>query len=43
MTTMLLHASSLQFYHPVTGELVIIEAPFHAEFQRVMDLMGWSN
>ncbi len=41
MTTMLLHASQLNFTHPVTGEEVAIEAPLQAEFIRVMDLMNW--
>jgi tRNA pseudouridine65 synthase len=41
MTTMLLHASQLNFKHPVTGEEITIEAPLQAEFIRVMDLMNW--
>lgn len=41
MTTMLLHASSLSFNHPVTNEQVFIEAPLQEEFNRVMELMEW--
>lgn len=41
MTTMLLHASELEFKHPVTGEQLHLEAPLHDEFNRVMALMGW--
>jgi tRNA pseudouridine65 synthase len=41
METMLLHASRLAFNHPVTGELVKIEAPVQPEFAQVMQLMGW--
>jgi len=42
MTTMLLHASMLRFNHPVSGEVVTIEAPLLPEFVRVMELMGWN-
>lgn len=42
MTTMLLHASRLTFNHPISGELIIIEAPLQPEFARVMELMGWN-
>lgn len=41
MNTMLLHASSLEFTHPITGELITVEAPLQQEFTRVMELMGW--
>lgn len=41
METMLLHASSITFDHPVTGQLINIEAPLQSEFLRVMELMGW--
>jgi tRNA pseudouridine65 synthase len=43
METMLLHASSLTFRHPVTGGNTVIEAPLQPEFARVMGLMGWDN
>ena len=41
LNTMLLHASQLSFTHPVTKMPVIIKAPLHDEFLRVMDIMGW--
>lgn len=41
MTTMLLHALTLNFKHPATGQEIIIEAPLQAEFKLVMDLMNW--
>lgn len=43
MDTMLLHAQSLTFAHPVTQEIIIIQAPLQQEFVRVMKLMGWMN
>lgn len=43
MTTMLLHASSLQFIHPITAVEVTIEATFHSEFERVLLLMRESD
>ncbi len=36
MNTMLLHARQLQFTHPDNGEFITIEAPFQAEFARMM-------
>ena len=36
MNTMLLHARHLSFRHPVSAEDVTIEAPFQAEFERMM-------
>ncbi|MVN89723.1 pseudouridine synthase [Mucilaginibacter aquatilis] len=41
MNTMLLHARSLAFNHPITGEAVYIQAPLMPEFEKVMQLMGW--
>lgn len=41
MTTMLLHASWLSFTHPVTEEIITINAPLQDEFNRVMQLMNW--
>ncbi|WP_183574846.1 pseudouridine synthase [Mucilaginibacter sp. X5P1] len=41
MNTMLLHALSLGFKHPVSGIDVNIEAPLHDEFKRVMTIMNW--
>jgi tRNA pseudouridine65 synthase len=43
MTTMLLHAAELSFYHPVTAEKISIAAPLMEEFKRVMLLMGWDD
>ncbi len=42
MTTMLLHASELEFIHPVSGAKIHLHASFHDEFKRMMDLMNWS-
>lgn len=41
MTTMLLHASHLNFMHPITQQIVKIDAPLQDEFKRVMQLMNW--
>jgi tRNA pseudouridine65 synthase len=41
MTTMLLHASELEFIHPITKEKIHLKASLQAEFSRVMDLMQW--
>ena len=41
MTTMLLHASELEFKHPVTGEILKLKANIGAEFERVNQLMNW--
>lgn len=43
MNTMLLHAQSLSFVHPVTGASIKIEASLQPEFQRMLKLMGWSD
>lgn len=43
MSTMLLHALTLEFNHPLSGEQVKIEAALQPEFLRMMDLMGWSE
>jgi tRNA pseudouridine65 synthase len=39
MTTMLLHASELEFAHPITKERIHLKANLHDEFKRVMDFM----
>ncbi|MFD2581865.1 pseudouridine synthase [Pedobacter vanadiisoli] len=39
MTTMLLHASELEFIHPATKEKIHLKARLHDEFIRVMDFM----
>ena len=41
MTTMLLHASELEFAHPVTNEPIHLKASLNDEFNRVMELMNW--
>jgi len=42
MNTMMLHASSLSFNHPVTSEKITITAEVQAEFKRMMELMNFS-
>lgn len=42
MDTMLLHASSISFTHPVIGDNVIIQAPFFEEFKRISELLNLS-
>ena len=41
MNTMLLHASHLNFVHPVTSQMVNIDGPLQDEFKRVMQIMNW--
>ncbi|QNR86591.1 pseudouridylate synthase [Pedobacter riviphilus] len=43
MTTMLLHASELAFYHPITKEKIHLKAGLHNEFKRVMDFMKMAH
>lgn len=43
MTTMLLHASTLSFPHPVHSSKVDIFAPAQAEFIRMGQMMHWDN
>jgi tRNA pseudouridine65 synthase len=43
LDTMLLHASQINFNHPVTGNPVHIEAALQDEFIRVMGIMGWGH
>lgn len=38
-----LHSASLQFLHPVTGELLKIEAPYHKDFRAVLQQMNKWN
>lgn len=42
MNTMMLHALSLSFSHPVTGQQIIIKAEVQSEFKRMMDLMNFT-
>ncbi|WP_266368936.1 pseudouridine synthase [Tellurirhabdus rosea] len=39
MNTMLLHARTLAFTHPSTGEAVTIEAPWQTEFERMIGVL----
>lgn len=39
MDTMMLHAQSLKFIHPTSGEMIDIQAPIHNEFQKVIDIL----
>ncbi len=41
MTSMMLHASSLEFDHPITDERVFIEADCQGEFTRMMRMMNF--
>lgn len=43
MDTMLLHASGLGFKHPVTGEVLRLEARVQEAFRRVYGIMGWDD
>lgn len=43
MSTMLLHALTLEFDHPINKIRVSIKAPLQPEFIRMMDLMGWND
>jgi tRNA pseudouridine65 synthase len=40
MDTMLLHASELQFVHPVIKEKIHLKAPLQSEFKRMMKLLN---
>lgn len=41
LNTMLLHAASLKFEHPVSKEIITIKANLQPEFVRIMNLMNW--
>lgn len=43
MNSMMLHASQISFKHPVNGKQLTISAKPQPEFQRMMDLMGFSG
>jgi len=43
LNTLLLHASSLSFMHPVTNRPIEIAAPLQNEFLRIMEIMGWER
>lgn len=40
---LMLHASQVQFNHPVSGELLNISAPFDASWLNVMSQFGWED
>ncbi|MGD6737947.1 tRNA pseudouridine(65) synthase TruC [Photobacterium leiognathi subsp. mandapamensis] len=40
---LMLHASRLQFAHPITGELIDIRADIDETWQRVMSAFNWSS
>ncbi len=42
MDTMMLHAAEVSFVHPHHGNPVLIQAPLHLEFRRMIDLLGFS-
>jgi tRNA pseudouridine65 synthase len=41
MITMLLHATQLEFVHPVSDEQIKISAGYQSEFLRMLDLLGF--
>lgn len=43
MTTMLLHASSQEFTHPVTQQILTINAPLQPEFIEAMNMLGFQE
>lgn len=43
MTTMLLHASELNFIHPVLNARLHIQAQPQSEFMRMIKMMGWED
>jgi 23S rRNA pseudouridine1911/1915/1917 synthase len=36
----MLHAKSLKFEHPITGELLLFEAPLAADMEQIIKKMG---
>jgi tRNA pseudouridine65 synthase len=40
---LLLHAQSVSFIHPVTGEVLAVEAPLDTVFSKVLQTFGWSE
>ena len=43
MTTILLHASALSFTHPVTLQVVTINAGLQEEFKQALQLMNFKS
>ena len=40
LTRIFLHASHLEFIHPVTGDKMALESPLPAELQEILDLLS---
>lgn len=43
MENLLLHAKKLEFAHPVSKELLHVEASLPPHFQKIMEELGWEN
>jgi tRNA pseudouridine65 synthase len=43
MTTMLLHASELEFVHPISGKAIHLSANIHSEFKRCLEFLNFSS
>lgn len=43
MNSMLLHAKEISFYHPVTGDEILISADYQSEFKRMLDVLGFQK
>lgn len=43
MMSMLLHANRLRFNHPLTSELITIEAPIQSDFRRMMNSLEFKT
>ncbi len=43
MTTMMLHAHTIKFHHPITRSEICIEAKPGTEFRRVCKIMNWET
>lgn len=43
MNSMLLHAKEISFYHPATGEKILISADYQSEFKRMLNVLGFQK
>lgn len=43
MMTMMLHAQSLEFIHPISNEKIRIEADLNTEFLRMLEILGFQS
>ena len=43
ITTMMLHASEVSFIHPLTGQMLNIEAALHPEFVNCLNVLGFTS